>query len=216
MFVAFRMPALAVNQAEPLGMIVKMLIGRHQCEKRMNKALVNHLAALFFAQPRGAAVRTVAGRPVAVKGRKPERIAQLERRPFSHVQRADGQVRIPRDPRRPGRPPSHAALFLQETVDRIECPSRPPPREQQAAVLRAHRQLLAAERRQIDLGEQPAGYGPGPYDDGGPGGAARTVPHLERSPRDLLQERRQFTCRVSLGDGGPRLRHNDARSPAPG
>jgi len=208
-FVAFRVPPLAINQAEPFGMFRKVLIRRHQREEGVDKPLVDDLAAVLRAQTSRRSVRAIAGRPVTVEGREPERIARLKGRLFLHGQRADLQVGTLRNPCRQA--PTTVRRTAPAGTDRRHTTCRAAARRP-AAGDRPSRASSTARRR-TPPGRLP-GTPPAPParadEDGILRREAGALPHLERCARDLLQTRGQFAGCVPFRGCGAGLRHNHA------
>ena len=81
--------SLAVDLAEPLGVLREVLLRRDQRIERVHESFIDVLAAVLGLQPMSLAVALVARRPVAVEGIEPEGRAILQRRHVPDVQSID-------------------------------------------------------------------------------------------------------------------------------
>src|SRR5262249_51360946 len=106
-------------------------------------------------------VDSVPGCPIAVGGAVPEDLAPGESRGGADVEFRHAEVGRMGEARRPGGPPSAAALVLEEAVDGVERSARPASRKQQPRPGGLDHHLLRAERGEVYAWERRHGGRPG-------------------------------------------------------
>jgi hypothetical protein len=123
--------ALAFDQAEPFRMRREIFLGRDQRVKGVAKAFVINAAAEVLGDDPAFVIGAIVRAPMRFETGIPIRPAIFEGGLFADVEIGELERRALGQVRGPGRPPTHAALFLEETVDGIHGAARPAAGEEQ-------------------------------------------------------------------------------------
>ncbi len=202
--------AFALDQAVPFGMLLEIFLRRHERIECVDESLVTDLAAHRRRQARSVAVVVIAGRPFAVEGRKPERLAIFKRRFLALVQIANAQIRLLGNFGGPRCPPAHAALLVQKPVHRVNRSARAATGQQQALALCADDDFFAPQFLKCNVRKIFFRRRTLPDDDGPRRNLCRRVLHFKLRTGALLQRLREFIDGVSFGFSRTCLANDDA------
>jgi hypothetical protein len=148
--------AFAVDEAVPVGVLLKVGLRGHKPERGMHEADILDFAPVSAGEGRAVPVGVVAGSPVAVEGVVPERLTILEGGLLASALHGDAQIALAGDVGCPRRPPAHAQP-VQESVHGVERPARATACKQQIVPRAFNDGFLRAESVRAKIRAQPFG-----------------------------------------------------------